>query len=214
MLDFVCWLLQKNKKKKMDLVFNEAHRSLCGRATELKERVQEAFQAVFGGAEGCPRLERLLASLGNVIYDLEDLEFTVDSYVRKCRDIEVYVVILDLEQFVNAVTEVVDLLDEGNVGAAVEGQEGLLGASSARLTAASAARLTGASAARLTGASSARLTGASAARWTAASSARLTALCAELISACDEVRSAARNLKFIRTPIKPEAHELCYNDQD
>ena len=182
MLDFVCWLLQKNKKKKMDLVFNEAHRSLCGRATELKERVQEAFQAVFGGAEGCPRLERLLASLGNVIYDLEDLEFTVDSYVRKCRDIEVYVVILDLEQFVNAVTEVVDLLDEGNVGAAVEGQEGFLGASAARLT--------------------------------GASSARLTALCAEVISACDEVRSAARNLKFIRTPIKPEAHELCYNDQD
>ncbi len=140
--------------------FNEAHRRLFLEAKEKKERVQEAFQSVFEQSD-LPQLGRLLTGLGNAVYDAEDLEFTVNHYMNKCRGTLVYVVILDLQVFVDALTDLVEVLDE-----------------------------------LLPGATNVEL------------------LTTELLAACDQVRTAASNLKFIRTPVKPEAHELLFNDQD
>jgi hypothetical protein len=143
--------------------FNEAHQSLFHEAKAIKERVQDAFQTLFTRCEeggSIPQMESLLQRLGNAIYDVEDLEFTVSHSLNKCRGKLVYVVILDLQQFVDALTELADVLEEHipdcNSNASVE----------------------------------------------------------IILSACDRVRTAAANLKFIRTPVKPEAHELFFNDQD
>jgi len=143
--------------------FNEAHQRLFLAVEDKKERIQKAFQSVFEQSD-LPQLGRLLTGLGNAVYDAEDLEVTVNHYMNKCRGTLVYVVILDLQVFVDALTDLVDVLDELFPGA--------------------------------TGATNVEL------------------LTTELLAACDQVRTAASNLKFIRTPVKPEAHELLFNDQD
>ena len=145
----------------MNHTFNVAHQNLCGEAVEMKGKIQDAFQAVFGNLEDSHRLGALLTALGNAIYDIEDLEYTVLDYARKCRNKSVYVVILDLQTFVEAVTDLVELLEDS--------LDQILDSSTNPR---------------------------------------------EVIQACDQVRTAAANLKFIRTPIRPEPNELCFNDQD
>ena len=153
-------------------VFNLSHRNLCHNATEIKGDLQRAFQTIFQYGH-IPRFGQLLTHLGDAIYDIEDLEFNFEHFnLRYGRTEEddgfLYVIVLDLQQFVQTLTELLEIVEDATSTQDKEFNED-------------------------------RITGDEA---------------AEIANARDQVRTAATNLKFITTPVKPGVNELFFNDQD
>jgi hypothetical protein len=97
-------------------VFNLSHRNLCHNASEIKGDLQRAFQTVFEYGH-VPDIGQLLTHLGYAIYDIEDLEYTFEHFnIRYGRpgaeDGYLYVVVLDLPEFVDALIELLEVVEE------------------------------------------------------------------------------------------------------